>query len=98
MSARQRLPNRRQSEVRNFHHAGHIYTLGISRFPDGRIGEIFISAANPGSELESIARDGAIAASFALQHGADLRGGGPSKSGGIERCQDRGHAGRTPVL
>jgi len=66
MTARERLPNRRRSET------GNLFTVGASRFKDGRLAEIFISSNRPGSPIEAIARDSAVAVSFALQHGADL--------------------------
>src|SRR5690348_9790163 len=69
---RERLPNRRRSEIRDFSYAGNQFTVGLSRFGDGRVAEIFISSARPGSPIEAIARDSAVAVSIALQHGADL--------------------------
>ena len=70
---REELPNRRRSEVREFLHNGQAYTLGVSCFPNPRrVAEIFLSSRRPGSETEAIARDGAILASLALQHGADI--------------------------
>ena len=72
MSARGRLPNRRQCESFEFRHAGLDFTLGAGFFPDGRIAEIFLSSHKPGSPIEAIARDAAVVASIALQFGADL--------------------------
>lgn len=72
MTARERLPNRRRSEIRDFTFAGNNFSVGFAQFADGRLGEIFISSERPGSAIEAIARDGAVAVSFALQHGADL--------------------------
>jgi hypothetical protein len=71
-SCRERLPNRRRSEIRDFSYAGNLFTVGVSHFKDGRPAEIFISSNRPGSPIEAIARDGAVAVSLALQHGADL--------------------------
>lgn len=71
MTARQRLPNRRSHEVFEFEHEGFRYRAGFGRFPDGRLGEIFLSAAKTGTTIESIAQDAAIICSVALQHGAD---------------------------
>jgi hypothetical protein len=72
MSVRDRLPNRRCSEIHDFSFAGNNFSVGVSRFEDGRVAEIFISSERPGSPIEAIARDSAVAVSFALQHGADL--------------------------
>jgi ribonucleoside-diphosphate reductase alpha chain len=71
-SCRESLPNRRQSEILAFDHEGNRFTLGFSRFHDGRIAEIFLSSNRPGSVIEAIGRDAAIVTSLALQHGGDL--------------------------
>jgi ribonucleoside-diphosphate reductase alpha chain len=85
MTGRLRLPNRRRSEILSFVHEGNQFTLGLSRFHDGRVAEIFISSSRPGSSIEAIARDAAILASLAFQHGcplATLRGGLTRDHGG----------------
>jgi hypothetical protein len=48
------------------------YTCTISRFPDGRIAEIFLSNHKSASHADTAARDAAIACSVALQHGASI--------------------------
>lgn len=73
---RERLPNRRRHEVLEFEFGGLTYTAGIGRFADGRLAEVFLNTAKPGSQAENAARDAAILASLALQRGAtaaDLR-------------------------
>src|SRR6266480_3155966 len=73
MSARrERLQNRRFSENFGFECNGLRYTATISRFPDGRIAELFLSNHKSGSQADSAARDAAIILSFALQCGADI--------------------------
>lgn len=72
MTARERLPNRRQCESFEFRHAGLDFTLATGFHPDGRIAEIFLSSHKPGSPIEAIARDAAVTVSIALQFGADL--------------------------
>ncbi len=72
MTTRQRLPNRRASETFALECAGLSYVATISRFPDGRLGEIFLSNHKAGSAADTAARDGAIACSIALQCGADI--------------------------
>jgi hypothetical protein len=67
---RVRLPNRRSHELVDFQHGGFSYTAGIGRFADGRLAEIFLNAAKTGTGVEATARDAAIVASIALQHGA----------------------------
>lgn len=69
---RRRLPNRRASENLTFELHGLRYTATISRFADGRVGEIFISNHKTNSAADVGARDAAIACSFALQFGADI--------------------------
>jgi hypothetical protein len=73
MTARERLPNRRQCESLEFSHGGLVFTLCAGSYPDGRIAEIFLSSHKPGSPIEAIARDAAVTTSLALQHGADLQ-------------------------
>jgi hypothetical protein len=71
MASRQRLPDRRASETFAFECAGLQYVATISRFGDGRLGEIFISNHKSGSSADTAARDSAITCSIALQYGAD---------------------------
>ena len=72
MTLRERLPNRRRCETRQFEHAGLAFTLCAGFTRDGRIAEIFLSSNKPGSPIEAIARDAAIVTSIALQFGANL--------------------------
>lgn len=69
---RERLPNRRVSENFAFELNGLRFTATISRFPDGRISELFLNNHKFGNQSDTNARDGAILLSFALQHGADI--------------------------
>jgi hypothetical protein len=71
MTARERLPNRRDSVSFTFECNGLRYTATVSRFPDGRIGELFLSNHKSNSGADTNARDSAIAFSIAVQHGAD---------------------------
>jgi hypothetical protein len=48
------------------------FAITLGRYPDGTIGEVFISGAKAGSEFEAIARDGAVLLSIALQYGVPL--------------------------
>jgi hypothetical protein len=68
---RERLPNRRYSETFDFEVAGLRYTATVSRFSDGRIGELFLNNHRSNSGADINARDAAIAFSIAVQHGAD---------------------------
>jgi hypothetical protein len=69
---RTRLPNRRLNETFSLECAGLAYTATISRFPDSRVAEIFLTNHKAGSAADIGARDAAIACSIALQCGADL--------------------------
>lgn len=70
--SRERLRNRRASSVFELEVAGLHYTASISRFPDGRVAEIFLQNHKAGSASNSNARDAAVAASLALQFGCPL--------------------------
>jgi hypothetical protein len=71
-ASRHRLPNRRPAETFELEVAGLKYTATVGRFPDGRIGEIFLNNHKSNSAADTNARDCAIVCSIALQFGADL--------------------------
>ncbi|HVI11460.1 MAG TPA: hypothetical protein VM822_01180 [Pseudolabrys sp.] len=73
MSARERLPDRRGSESFTFELNGLRFTATVSRFADGRVGELFLNNHKAGNQVDTNARDAAILLSFALQFGADIR-------------------------
>lgn len=70
MSHREPLPNRRMSQTLKFKAQGTSWFATIGCYPDGRIGELFLSASKTGSDLSIATRDSAIAVSSALQCGA----------------------------
>jgi ribonucleoside-diphosphate reductase alpha chain len=72
MSARLRLPNRRDSTTFTFEVGGLRYLATASSFDDGSPAEIFITNHRAGSAADIMASDAAIAASLALQHGCPL--------------------------
>ena len=72
MIARRRLTDRRASVSFNFECAGLKYTATISCYPDGSIGELFLSNHKSNSAADTNARDAAITFSIAVQHGADV--------------------------
>jgi ribonucleoside-diphosphate reductase alpha chain len=72
MTARERLPFRRASVVFELELGGLCYTASVSYFADGRPAEIFLQNHKPGSQSDANARDSAVAASLALQHGCPL--------------------------
>jgi hypothetical protein len=57
--SRQRLSNRRASTNFNFECNGLTYCGTISRYPDGRLAEIFINNSRAGSHSDSAAKDSA---------------------------------------
>jgi ribonucleoside-diphosphate reductase alpha chain len=71
MTARRRLPNRRVAETFELEVAGLKYVCTLSRFSDGRIGELFLSNHKSNSAADTNARDAAIVFSFAIQCGAN---------------------------
>jgi hypothetical protein len=83
---RLRLPPRRLCESFTFELDGLRFTFSVGRFPDGRIGELFLNNHKSGNQSDTNARDAAIILSFALQHGADLDA--------IRRALCRNSAGR----
>ena len=66
---RQRLPNRRSSVTRSFEFDGQIYRATASRFPDGRLAEIFLDCGKAGSAVQMHAENAAILVSMLLQNG-----------------------------
>ena len=69
MTARNRPPNRRDSEASVIEYDGHKYRASISRFDDGRIAELFLDTDKFGSGLQHHASTSSILASQLLQHG-----------------------------
>jgi hypothetical protein len=71
VSERERLSNRRVHEIFDFEAMGFRLTVGVGRYPDGRIGELFLDNRKAGSTIGMLVRDLAIVFSIAVQHGAD---------------------------
>jgi hypothetical protein len=68
--SRELLPNRRIGETFELEVAGLRYTVTIGRFPDGRVGEIFLNT-DSNSATDTNAHHSATVCSIALQCGAD---------------------------
>jgi ribonucleoside-diphosphate reductase alpha chain len=68
---RRRLPNRRPSISFEVEAGGLKYSATVSRYADGRIGELFLNNHKSNSAADCNARDSAITFSIAIQHGAD---------------------------
>lgn len=72
-SSRQRLPNRRPSISFNFECGVHIYVATVSFFPGtDRLAKVFLGNGRAGSDVDTAAKDSAVVASIALQHGVPL--------------------------
>lgn len=69
MTARERLPNRRPHVAFNFSHEGQAYHCSATRYPDGRLAEIFLKTSKAGSTAQKHAECAAILCSLALQSG-----------------------------
>lgn len=70
---REKLPTRRAAETVRFIHRNDYHDFGFSRFPDGRVAEVFAySHYGKGAHGETEARDASIILSVALQHGTPL--------------------------
>jgi len=69
---RERLPNRRASELFDFIHDNLVYTVELSRYPDGRVAEIFVDGEKVDSSTDIAMRDSAIVLSIAFQHGLTI--------------------------
>jgi len=72
MTDRIELPNRRKRTNIEFEHGGHTFVGGAGYFISGNVGEVFLHAGKEGTHLSVAMQDAAIAASFALQHGATV--------------------------
>jgi hypothetical protein len=66
---REPLPQRRRCETISYRVGNLIYQASIGYYPDSRPGEIFLDCSKSGTDVQIAARDSAIVASFALQHG-----------------------------
>jgi hypothetical protein len=56
MTARNRLPNRRPAESFEVEVQGVVYTATVGRFPDGTIGELFLSSYRINSSADTAAQ------------------------------------------
>src|SRR6266481_6313138 len=71
-TVRERLPNRRPAETFELEAGGLRYRATVGRYPDGCIGEIFLTNHKAGSQAGILASDAAVAASLALQYGTPI--------------------------
>jgi ribonucleoside-diphosphate reductase alpha chain len=71
-AVRRRLPDERPSRTQRFNIAGHKGYLTVGLFPDGGVGEIFITMAKEGSTVSGLVNSFAQVVSIALQYGVPL--------------------------
>jgi hypothetical protein len=71
VSGRRRLPDRRAHELVAVEHSGFRLAVGVGRFPDRGLAEVFINTNKPNTAIDTLLQDAAIILSFALQYGAD---------------------------
>jgi hypothetical protein len=87
---RERLPDRREAELVDFTHAGRRWTLTTGRFPDGRVGEVFLDTPKA-SALGEIAADAAAAsgspAESRMPRACEPPQGGLGRGAGADRGQ-----------
>jgi ribonucleoside-diphosphate reductase alpha chain len=69
---RERLPQRRFSQNLDIEVNGRKYRCSFSRFPDGRLAEVFISNNRVNSDSDTAAKDSAVVCSIALQFGVPV--------------------------
>lgn len=82
---REPLPARRRAELVTLEVNGSpFYEVGIGRYDDGRLAEVFISCVRPTSESAEVARDAAVLISIALQFGVPVE----TMQGAITRVSD----------
>ena len=97
---RNRLPQRRGNITVEFVYPpdqaanGHRFVATLGATPAGEIGEIFLRTGKSEAMMESIARDLAVVASIALQHGASI----DEIKSALTKLSDRRPAGPLGVL
>jgi hypothetical protein len=69
---RRRLANRREAATFDIECAGLRYKVSIGHFPDGTLGEVFVSNHKSGNASDFAARDAGILVSLCLQHRVPL--------------------------
>ena len=72
MTERIVLPQRRGCETLEITRGKTTYQVTIGHFANGKVGEVFVTGAKAGSDMEAVARDAAVCVSIALQYGVPL--------------------------
>lgn len=71
-AVRRRLPDERASQTHRFNIAGHKGYVTVGMFPDGGVGELFITIAKEGSTVSGLMNSFAQVVSIALQYEVPL--------------------------
>jgi hypothetical protein len=73
MTARRILPQRREAETFDLDHDKQRFAVSVGYWPhDPQPAEVFIHGGKVGSDVEAVARDGAVLLSIAMQFGVPL--------------------------
>jgi ribonucleoside-diphosphate reductase alpha chain len=72
-AVRHRLPEERASVTHKFDVGGHEGYITVGLYPNGNVGEIFITMAKEGSTVSGLMDSFSCAVSIALQHGVPLK-------------------------
>jgi ribonucleoside-diphosphate reductase alpha chain len=72
-AVRHKLQDERMSVTHKFNVGGHEGYVTVGLYPDGSVGEIFITMAKEGSTVSGLMDSFACAVSIALQHGVPLK-------------------------
>jgi hypothetical protein len=72
MPDRRILPQRRRSETFTLRLDSFVFEVTVGYYPTGEAGEVFITGAKAGTDMDAVTRDSAILLSLALQHGVPL--------------------------
>ena len=70
---RERLPDTRKSVTHKFNVSGHEGYITVGLYPDGRVGELFITMAKEGSTIGGLMDCFGTAISMSLQYGVPLK-------------------------
>jgi hypothetical protein len=68
---RELLPNRREHESFEIGFRGQVFFVGLGRFADGRLAEVFMQNEKIQNDLAHDNRDAFVVLSIALQHGVN---------------------------
>lgn len=71
--SRERLPDRRKSWTAHVHIEGQSFFLTCGEYPDGRLGEVFLTSSKAGTFLRGVLDTLAMCVSLSLQNGVPVQ-------------------------